>query len=163
MCVTLGPVSIGCSLVVCALVPLWQWTFVLLSGYNICIQSLSKTKGSLSVWLVTREQGHTSQGNSLWIQGLAETKGAQQRMTYCFTTSHTANHFSNMKPIYFQVLPEADGVCDDPIILANLFWLFQIVVPNPSRRIYTPQIYNLHQQFDPLFSSTDKLFMFDTN
>ncbi len=33
---------------------------------------LSKTSGSLCVWRVTREQGHTPQGNSLWIQGLTD-------------------------------------------------------------------------------------------
>ncbi len=36
----------------------------------IWIRPLSKTKGSFFVWRITREQGHTRQGNILWIQGL---------------------------------------------------------------------------------------------
>ncbi len=40
---------------------LWPYLYVVPTKQN---------KRSLSVWLVTREQGHASQGNSLWIQDL---------------------------------------------------------------------------------------------
>ncbi len=69
--VTLGPVSIGCSLVACALAPLWRDNEPLFSlvAVSICC-ILKQNKGSLSVWRVTREQEHTSQGYRLWVQGL---------------------------------------------------------------------------------------------
>ena len=72
-------------------------------------RATKQNKGSLSVWHITREQGHSPQGNSLWIQGL---KGS--------CASHIGPKFHRLSVLLVNKIPQLISFYTIGLYIQNL-------------------------------------------